>query len=322
MPQRRHLLAAPALLLARPPRAAAQQATPWPDRPLAMIVAFAPGGGTDLAARTIARFLERDLGQPVVVNNRPGAGGEIGFGELARAKPDGLTIGFINTPHIVTLPIERRTRFRLEDFTLVANIVDDPGAFYVLNDSPYRSLADLIAAARARPESISYGSTGIGSDDHLAVLAFERQAGIRLLHVPYAGSAQVKQALIGRTIDIASMNVAEGVQESRQGLLRLLAQMGTARTEVAPETPTFREAGYDVVEGSMRGLAAPAGLPPAILQRLSAAVDHVVRDPDFQMSAIQQALPLRFLGPEAYLAELVALREKYQSLWAAHPWRE
>ena len=317
MLQRRHLLAAPTLLLARPARAA-----DWPDRPLAMIVAFAPGGGTDLAARTIARFLERELGQPVVVNNRPGAGGEIGFGELARARPDGLAIGFINTPHIVTLPIERRTRFRLEDFTLIANIVDDPGAFYVLTDSPYRSLADLIAAARARPEAISYGSTGIGSDDHLAVLAFERQADIRLLHVPYAGSAQVKQALIGKTIDIASMNVAEGVLESRQGLLRLLAQMGPTRTGVAPETPTFREAGFDVVEGSMRGLAAPAGLPPAVLQRLSEAVGRVVQDPDFQMSAMQQALPLRFLGPEAYLAELTALREKYQALWSAHPWRD
>jgi tripartite-type tricarboxylate transporter receptor subunit TctC len=322
MPKRRALLATPALLLARPALVAEALAADWPDRPLAMIVAFAPGGGTDLAARTIARVLERDLGQPVVVNNRPGAGGEIGFGELARAKPDGLTIGFINTPHIVTLPIERRTRFRLEDFTPIANIVDDPGAFYVLTDSPWRNLADLIAAARARPETISYGSTGIGSDDHLAVLAFERQSGIRLLHIPYAGSAQVKQALLGKTIDIASMNVAEGVQESRQGLLRMLAQMGEARTAVAAEIPTFREAGFDVVEGSMRGLAAPAGLPPPVLQRLSDAVQRVANDPEFQASAIQQALPLRFLGPEAYLAELAALRDRYQALWAAHPWKE
>ncbi|MBL6455495.1 tripartite tricarboxylate transporter substrate binding protein [Belnapia sp. T6] len=314
--QRRHLFAAPALLLAAPARA------DWPDKPLQMLVAFAAGGGTDLAARTIARFLERDLGQPVVVVNRPGAGGEIGFAELARARPDGLTIGFINTPHIVTLPIERRTRFRLEDFTPIGNIVDDPGAFYVLTDSPFRSLADVIAAARAQPETVSYGTTGIGSDDHLAVLAFERQANIRLLHVPYGGSAQVKQALIGRTIAIASMNVAEGVQESHQGLLRMLGQMGERRTEVAPEVPTFREAGFDVVEGSMRGMAAPAGLPPAVLQRLSEAVQRVVENPEFQASAIQQALPLRFLGPEPYLAELTALREKYQKLWSRHPWRE
>ncbi|RYJ00543.1 MAG: tripartite tricarboxylate transporter substrate binding protein, partial [Acetobacteraceae bacterium] len=198
MTTRRLLLATPALLLPATARAE------FPDKPLTMVVAFAAGGGTDLAARTLARYMEKDLGQPVVVVNRPGAGGEIGFAELARARPDGLTIGFINTPHIVTLPIERRTRFRLEDFSPIANIVDDPGALFVLTDSPYRTLADVIAAAKAKPETISYGTTGIGSDDHLAVMAFERQAGVTLLHVPYAGSAQVKQALLGRTIALGS----------------------------------------------------------------------------------------------------------------------
>ena len=316
MTTRRLLLTTPALLLPGTARAE------FPDKPLTMVVAFAAGGGTDLAARTLARYMEKDLGQPVVVVNRPGAGGEIGFAELARAKPDGLTIGFINTPHIVTLPIERRTRFRLEDFSPIANIVDDPGALYVLTDSPCRSLADLIAAAKAAPETISYGTTGIGSDDHLAVMAFERQAAVRLLHVPYGGSAQVKQALLGRTIALGSMNVAEGVQESRQGLMRMLGQMGEHRTEVAGDIPTFREAGFDVVEGSMRGMAAPAGMPRPVLERLSLAVRRTVDNPEFQANAAQQMLPLRFLGPDAYLAELMALRVRYQALWAEHPWRE
>jgi tripartite-type tricarboxylate transporter receptor subunit TctC len=318
MTTRRLLLGAAATLpLGRAARAAA-----WPNRPLTMLVAFAAGGGTDLAARTLARFLEKDLGQPVVVVNRPGAGGEIGFAELARARPDGQTIGFINTPHIVTLPIERRTRFRLEDFSPVANIVDDPGAFYVMADSRFRDLAGLIATARAKPEAISYGTTGIGSDDHLAMLAFERQAGVKLLHVPYSGSAQVKQALLGRQIAIASMNVAEGVHETRQGLVRMLGQMGEARTAVAPDAPTFREAGFDVVEGSMRGVAAPAGVPRPVLDRLSLAVQHTVDNAEFQALAAQQLLPLRFLGPDAYRAELTALRGRYQVLWDEHPWRE
>jgi tripartite-type tricarboxylate transporter receptor subunit TctC len=320
MTTRRSLLAlaaTAAATLARPARAEWQ-----PDRPLSMIVAFAAGGGTDLAARTLARFLERDLRQPMVVVNRPGAGGEIGFAELARARPDGLTIGFINTPHIVTLPIERRTRFKLDDFTPIANIVDDPGAFYVLTDSPFRALADVIAAAKAKPDSVTYGTTGIGSDDHLAVLAFERQAGVKLLHVPYSGSSQVKQALLGRQIAIASMNVAEGVHESRQGLMRMIGQMGERRTEVAPDAPTFREAGFDVVEGSMRGMAAPAGVPPEALARLSLAVRRTVDNPEFPALAAQQMLPLRFLAPDAYLAELQALRSRYEKLWAEHPWRE
>jgi tripartite-type tricarboxylate transporter receptor subunit TctC len=328
MPISRRHLALSAVLL--PGLARAQGTAPgaapagaWqPDRQLTMVVAFAPGGGTDAAARTIARFMERDLGQPVVVLNRPGAGGEIGFAELARARPDGYTIGFINTPHIVTLPIERQTRFKLDDFSLIANIVDDPGGLFVLADSPWTSMADLLAAAKARPGSIGYGSTGIGSDDHLAVLALERASGTSFLHVPFAGSAQVKQNLLSRAIPLACMNMAEGINEWRQGVLRPLAQMGTTRWDAAAEVPTLKELGFDVVEGSMRGMAAPAGLPPAVLARLAQAVQRTVENPEFQAAATQQSLPLRFLPPDPYRAELLALRSRYQALWAQHPWRE
>lgn len=314
---RRSLLAASALL-ALPARA-----QEWrPDRPLTMIVAFAAGGGTDLAARTIARFMERDLGQSVVVMNRPGAGGEIGFTELARARPDGLTIGFINTPHIVTLPIERRTRFRLEDFSLIGNIVDDPGGIWVRADSSIQDFASLLAAARAQPETIGYGTTGVGSDDHLAMLALERKSGARFLHVPFGGSAQVKQNLMSRAIPVAVMNVAEGIAEMRQGVLKPLAQMGATRWAPLAEVPTLRELGFDVVEGSMRGMAAPAGLPPEVLARLALSVRRTVADSDFQAAAAQQNLPLRFLAPPEYLAELAALRRNYQALWDQHPWRE
>jgi len=316
---RRSLLAAP---LFAPTIACAQGAEWRPDRQLTMIVAFAAGGGTDVAARTIARFMERDLGQPVVVLNRPGAGGEIGFTELARARPDGYTIGFINTPTIVTIPIERRTRFTLDDFSLIANIVDDPGGIWVMPDSPWRSMADLLAAARARPESIGYGTTGIGSDDHLAILALERASDTRFLHVPFAGSAQVKQNLVSRAIPLAVMNMAEGINEWRQGVIRPLAQMGATRWEPAAEVPTLKELGFDVVEGSMRGMAAPAGMPANILARLALSVRRTVEDTEFQALARQQNLPLRFLAPEAYRAELVAMRTRYQALWSQHPWRD
>jgi len=312
--KRRHL----ALL----PLAGAAHAQWQPDRAITMIVAFAAGGGTDAAARLIARFMERDLGQSVVVLNRPGAGGEIGFSELARARPDGLTIGFINTPHIVTLPMERQARFRLEDFSLIGNIVDDPGGLWVRADSDIRSFADLIAAARARPETISYGTTGVGSDDHLAVLALERATGTKFLHVPFGGSAQVKQNLISRALQLGSMNMSEAVNDMRQGVLRPLAQMAATRWEMTPEVPTLRELGHDVIEGSMRGMAAPAGLPAEVLARLALSVRRTVDDPAFQEAARSQSLPLRFLDPAAYLAELQALRLGYQALWNQHPWRE
>jgi len=294
----------------------------YPDRPITMIVAYAAGGGTDTAARTLARFMEKALGQAVVVVNRPGAGGEIGFAELARAKPDGYTIGFTNTPAIITVPIERTARFKLDDFAPIANIVDDPGGIWVLADAPYRSLADLVAAARAAPGALAYGTTGVGSDDHLAMLALERQTGTSFLHVPFAGSAQVRTALLSKQLPIAVVNMGEGITDFRNGVQRPLAQLGPQRWPVLAEVPTAREQGFDVVEGSMRGVAAPAGVPRAVLDRLAAAVHGVVDDPEFQKAAAQQSLPLRFLGPDAYRAELVALRTQYEKLWAQHPWKE
>ncbi|MBP0465794.1 tripartite tricarboxylate transporter substrate binding protein [Roseomonas sp. PWR1] len=311
-----------AAALAAPTLARAQGAGWRPDRQITMVVAFAAGGGTDLAARTIARFMEKDLGQPVVVLNRPGAGGEIGFSELARARPDGYTIGFINTPTIVTIPIERRARFKLDDFALIANIVDDPGGMWVLADSPIRDLQGLLAAARAQPGTIGYGTTGIGSDDHLAVLAIQRATRTEFLHIPFAGSSQVKQNLLSRAIPLAVMNMAEGIAEWRQGVLRPLAQMGATRWEPAAEVPTLKEMGIDVVEGSMRGMAAPAGMPAEVLERLALSVRRTVEDAEFQAIARQQNLPLRFLAPAPYRAELEALKARYEALWAQHPWRE
>lgn len=297
------------------------QAT-FPDRPITMIVAFPPGGGTDVAARTLARFMSATLGQPIVVNNRAGAGGEIGFGELARTRPDGYTIGFINTPNIVTIPIERRARYRLEDFAPIANIVDDPGSFFVLADSPFRTLTDLVAHARAKPDDVSYGTSGVGSDDHLAALAFERAAGIKLTHVPFAGAAAVRNALLGRQLTIASLNMGEGIADMRNGIARSLGQMAERRWDETPDTPTFRDQGFDIIEGSMRGVAAPAGVPRDVLDRLVMAAKAAVENAEFRQLAMQQALPLRFLDPDAYRTELIALRSKYQQLWTAHPWRD
>ncbi|MBR0666793.1 tripartite tricarboxylate transporter substrate binding protein [Roseomonas hellenica] len=313
---------APLAVATAPLATAAAQGVWVPDRTITMIVAFAPGGGTDVAARTLARAMEKDLGQSVVVVNRPGAGGEIGWSELARARPDGATIGFINTPNIVTIPIERRARFRLEDFSPIANIVDDPGGYWVLNDSPIRSLADLVREAREKPGQVAYGTTGVGSDDHLATLTFERQANVRLLHVPFAGSSQVRNAILGRSIHLAAMNMGEGLNDMRNGLLRPLGQMAAERWAPVREVPTFRELGFDLVQGSMRGVAAPAGMPLPVMNRIALSVEHALADDEFKRSAAQQDLPLRYLGPEAYMTALRSLRDEYTALWAQHPWRD
>ncbi len=321
--QRRALIGGLAgLPLATPAIRPARAQPGFPDRPITMIVAFASGGGTDLAARTLARFMERDLGQPVVVVNRAGAGGEVGWSELARAKPDGTTIGFTNTPNIVTIPIERQARFRFEDFAPIANIVDDPGGFWVRASSPIASLAALVAEAKRRPGELSYGTTGVGSDDHLAMLALQRLTGTQFLHVPFGGSAPVRTAMMSQQITLAVMNMGEGIADWRQGLIRPLGSMAIRRWEGAPEVPTFRELGFDVVEGSMRGVGAPAGVPRPILDRLALAVHRTMENPEFLAAAAQQQLPLRYLGPDEYRTELLALKAQYERLWTEHPWRE
>jgi tripartite-type tricarboxylate transporter receptor subunit TctC len=309
-------LALVAVVLATPARAA------YPDRPVTMVVAFAAGGGTDIAARTVARFMSQRLGQPIVVINKPGAGGEIGFTYLARSAPDGYTLGFINTPNLVTIPLERQAQYHLRDFAPIANVVDDPGGIFVRADSRYKSLKDLLDQARSRPDGISYGTTGVGSDDHLSILALQGLTGIRMTHVAYNGSSAVRQALMTGEIAVGALNMGEGAADARQGLIRSLGQMGVERWPGAPEVQTLREMGLNVVEGSMRGLAAPAGTPREVLRVLASAAEAAMQDPEFRRLADQQYLPLRYLGPDEYLTELQKLGEHYSRLWETSPWRE
>ena len=302
--------------------AAGTAAAQYPERPIEMIVAYAPGGGTDVAARTLAPYIEKYLGEgaSITVLNKPGAGGEIGFTELATAEPDGYTIGFINTPNIATIPVERETRYSVDDFQPVGNVIDDPGVFAVLPDSEIKTLDDLVAAAKASPGQLTYSSTGIGSDDHLAMLKFQRLADIELRHVPFDGSAPSRAALLGGHIDVGVINAGEAMPYVEEGQIRLLGQMGEERWEGAPDAPTFKEQGYDIVSGSQRGIAAPKGVPQEIVDKLAAAIEQAVNDPEFQKQAEEQALPLRYIGPQEYQELVDATSQDAEELWAETPW--
>jgi tripartite-type tricarboxylate transporter receptor subunit TctC len=315
----------PALALCAAAAAPGISQAAYPDQPIKMIVSYAPGGGSDVMARLVAQYMTKYLGNnaSIVVVNRPGAGGGIGFGELARAPADGYTIGMINTPNVLTIPIERKSTFHWQDYDLLGNMVDDPDNFSVRTDSQFNSLKDLVAYAKAHPGQVTYGTTGVGSDDHLAALTLEKATGIKMTHVPFKGAAEVLNAVVGKQITLAVMNIGEALAAVKGGnQLRQLGQMSAARSTVAPNVPTFREQGFDIIMASLRGFAAPKGLPAPIREQLASALKKTAADPEFQAKAASYFAPVRYLEPQAYGAELKETEAGFKQLWQVMPWGE
>ena len=300
-------------------------AAAYPERPITLIVAYPPGGGTDLVARALAPFIEKYLGggAKLVVVNRAGAGGEVGFAALANSPADGYTIGFVNTPPLLTIPIERQAQFHWSRYDYIGNIIDDPCNFSVHSETPITNLAELAAYARAHPGEVTVGTTGIGSDDHIAMLKFERAAGVKLRHIPFKGSADVRAAIAGRQITVAAINIGEALQYQKGGTpLRNLVQMSPARTNLAPELATAREQGYDIEMSSLRGMAAPKGLPADIRERLVTAVERAAADAEFQAQAVKFFAPLRYLSPAQYEAIVRDADVMYRAMWRDMPWAD
>jgi len=299
-------------------------AAAYPDKPISMIVAYSPGGGTDLIARQIAPFIEKYLGggARIIIVHRPGAGGEIGSAAIANAAPDGYAICFANSPPLITVPIERTAQFGgPQRFELLGNVIDDPCNFTVHADSEIRDLKGLAAYAKANPGKVTVGSSGVGSDDHLLMLMFERAAGVKMTHVPFKGAADVRTAVLSKQITVGAINIGEAVQSIKGGApLRNIGQFSPARTTVAPELPTAREQGYDIELSSLRGLAAPRGLPADVRERLVKAVADAANDPEFQAKATSVFAPLRFLTPAQFDAVIREAEVGFKQLWKELPW--
>jgi len=315
----------PALALSAAVAAPGISQAAYPEQAIKMVVAYAPGGGTDIIARLTAQYMQKYLGNNAsfVVMNRPGAGGGIGFTELSSAPPDGYTIGFINTPNVLTIPIERKANFHWQKYDLLGNVIDDPGNFSVHADTPIKSLAELVAYAKAHPGEVTYGTTGIGSDDHLAAMMFEKAAGVKMTHVPFKGAAEVHNAVASKQIMVAAMNIGEALQYQKGGTpLRHLGQMSEKRSNLAPNVPTFKEQGYNVIMASLRGVAAPKGLPPAVREQLVNAVQKAAADPEFQSKAAGYFAPLRYLAPADYAKELKEDEDGFKKLWQELPWTD
>lgn len=293
----------------------------WPDKPIEIVVGFAAGGGTDITARTLALHLAKSLGGQVVVNNKPGASGAIGLSYVARAKPDGYTLGMTNYPGLLTLPIERDAGFKSGDFSYLGNLVRDPSAFSVTLGSPYKSIADIIAAAKKAPGSVSYGSTGLGTDDHLQMVMFEELTGTRLLHVPFQGAGPLRTAMMGGHVVIGGLNLGE-VMPHAGTTMRPLAQASVKASPLAPDVPTFKDQGIDLSFASERGIVAPKGLPAEVEQKISAALRQIAESPEFQAQMKQHYTEMDYLPGAEWKKRLDASEAGFRKMWAKKRWTE
>ena len=278
----------------------------WPDRPIKLIVPFAAGSSSDTIARIIAAKLGERLGQQIVVENRVGASTVIGTDAVAKAAPDGYTLGLANTTtHAASAALNASLPFDpVKDFTPVAMIGSSP---FVLISAPQvqaPTLAEFVALAKSKPGALSYASAGVGTLAHLAGELFKRQAGVDVTHVPYRGTAQSMVDLMQGRIELSVSTIPPTLQQIREGKLRALATMSGRRNEMLPEIPTVAEAGVAGCEaGLWTAIVVPAGTPPAIVRRLNEAALAVAAAAD-----VQQAMKIQGVDPEPGTPESVAER--------------
>lgn len=294
----------------------------YPEKPVEIVVTFQPGGGTDIMGRTIGRYAEKYFGQNFAVVNKPGASGVIGWTTVAQtAKPDGYTLTVISPPSFLMHPIQRaNTKYKLEDFDLVANIVMDPGVIGVHPDSAFKNLGDIMAALKEKPESVSIGYSGPGTAEALLISQLEEQDGVKFQKIPFDGSAPSMVALMGKHVDAVMMNVSEAHTYVADGNILIVGVGSPERDASMPDIPTFKEQGYDYLQVTLRGLAAPKGLPKDVLEKLESAIKQAFDDPEFKQKAADLQMPLYYMGHEEYTKFLHSMNDNLKEEWAENPW--
>jgi tripartite-type tricarboxylate transporter receptor subunit TctC len=281
--------------------AAGVQAQSYPDKPIRLVCPFPPGGAVDIASRAVAHELAQILGQPVTVDNRPGAGGNIGADIVAKSAPDGYTI-LMTTSGIMAInpALYSRLPFNtLKDFAPVSMVVSLDNVLVVNPSLAVMSVKELIALAKARPGKLTYASSGNGTSIHLSAELFKSMTGVDMLHIPYKGSAPAITDLLGGQVDMMFDNIPSSLPQIKAGKLRALAVTGAKRSPLMPGVPTIAEAGVPGYDSYVWfGIVAPAGTPPAIIARLNAALVKAAATPSFRSRLTEQGYDVLSSTPE------------------------
>lgn len=275
----------------------------YPDKPIRLIVPFPPGGGTDVLAREAALKVAKNTGWNIVTENRPGSGGNIGVDTVAKSAADGYSLVLGQTSNLAINPtLYAKLPYDPEkDLTAIGLIADAPLVLVVPANSPLKSFDDMIAAARAKPELLTYASSGNGTVAHLAAVQLQNAAGIKLTHIPYKGAAQASNDLIGGQIDMYLSSVPTLIGHIRNGKMRALAVTAAQRASDLPDVPTIAERGYPGFEAvTWFGLAAPAGVPKEIVQRLNAEFNKALQTSDLSQKYQEQGARVLTGTPEDF----------------------
>jgi tripartite-type tricarboxylate transporter receptor subunit TctC len=307
---KRALSAAVLVLVQFAAAATAQAQSNWPEKAITMIVPFPPGGVADTVARPVAEALARELKQPVVVDNRVGAGGALGMGVAARAPADGYTV-LMSLSSISILPeadviLGRKPAYALNQFKPIARFTADPTVLVVRADAPWKTLAELVAGMKARPAAYNYGSSGNYGTMHVPMEMLKAGAGFRMTHIPYTGAGPAVLALLAGQVDAVASGPSTVVQYIKAGKLRALAHWGDKPLAALPDVPSLKQAGYGATFAQWSALFVPAGTPDEVVQKLRAAAAKVAKDPNVISTINRAGSPLEYLdAPE------------FQSYWDA-----
>lgn len=304
-----------AALAVLPPTALAQ-AGAYPTRAITFVAPIPPGGSTDVLARDVARRLQERLGQPVVVENKPGGAGSIGSAAVARAPADGYTILLVNTSHAINPHVYSKLPFdAMKDFTPVVWLTSLPLGLYVHPSVPAKTLAEFIALAKAKPGALSFTSSGNGGATHLFGEMFMVQSGTKMVHVPYRGSAPAIADVVGGQVPVAMADVPLAAPHVKSGALRALAVTSKVRVAAMPDVPTFAEAGLPAMEHSVWiGVLAAAGTPPDIVRRLNREIVAILREPAITQRFVELGFEIVASTPEEFGAQMRQDYERFGTL--------